>query len=91
MNTPVENNQTQVQSSLPLECCAKCKIMVTPPPEMPGMTPFCRRFPPTPIIVRVNWNEDNSQVISQVQLAVHPIVAPVQWCGEFSKNLAGLN
>lgn len=71
---------------LPNDCCARCRFFIKPADPNPGV---CRRFPPTPFIARAIWNEDQTRVVSNVQLTAFPIVPLAGWCGEFRQRLNG--
>ncbi len=76
-------------TSLPDECCAKCKFFVQA--QGPTLPACCRRHPPTGVIVRANWNKENTQVVSNMQLTFFPMVQPGQWCGDFKRDLGAVN
>jgi hypothetical protein len=73
-----------VVPSLPDQCCARCRFfMAAPTPQLPV---FCRRFPPTPFIINLNWNEDKTQIVGNQQISTQPTVHPAGWCGEFIRR-----
>lgn len=77
-------------ASLSDECCGKCRFVFLPPVGVPA-PPFCRRHPPTPVIVRANWDAKNENVVSNTQVSVHPMVGLGNWCGAFERNPAEVN
>ena len=73
--------------SLPSECCANCLFFLA---VQPGHN-YCRRLPPVPFVVSVNWNLEKTQVVSNVQISTQAITNPAAWCGEYQKNKEKMN
>ncbi len=70
--------------TLPDECCARCRFFMAGP--TPNLPVFCRRFPPTPFITAVNWNEEKTAIVSNQQISTQAVVNVAGWCGEFVRK-----
>ncbi len=48
-------------------------------------TGFCRRFPPTPVIISVKANE-NKKENKDIAVSKYPVISfpDADWCGEFN-------
>ena len=85
---PIED-PTSAPVPLPETCCGRCEFFFASP--IPGQPSYCRRLPPVPFLLNLQWNEDKTQIVGNQQMSMHPTVNPRGWCGEFRRAKAETN
>lgn len=75
--------------NLPNECCSHCRFFFAA--QQPGQPSFCRRHPPIPFLINLQWSEDKTTIVGNTQLATNPTVHPIGWCGEFERRPEDVN
>lgn len=87
---PIDQPSTAVPApALPDICCARCAHFTAgPAPDQPS---YCRRFPPTPFMVNMQWNQEKTQITNWQMISSHATVHPFGRCGEFVRAQAEVN